>query len=104
MPLANAWTITKLFHVSAGTNLAGPILSDDVNHRRSRCQPPQVGHKTSGHFLGKKLAPRAGGLTVSPPILGASFLVRKWSSFFSTAVEARVCAPKYGHENVPLPL
>ena len=104
MPLVNAWTITKLFHVNAGTNLASPILSDDVNHRRSRCQKTEGGHKTRGHFLTTNLAPPAGALTVSAPTWGARFEVRKWSSFFATAFEAHVCAPKPGHENVPLPL
>ena len=69
MPLVNALTIKKLFHVSAGTNLAGPILSDDVNHRKSRCQPPQVRAKNKDHILGKKLDHRKAGLTVGPAIL-----------------------------------
>ena len=58
MPLVNALTIKKLFHVSAGTNLAGPRLSDDVNHRKSRCQPPQGAGKKQGPISGQEMRPQ----------------------------------------------
>ena len=44
----------------------------DANHRKVRA-------KNKDQFLGKKLAHNKAGLTVSPTILWARFVVRKWA-------------------------